>query len=353
MTGQHQLSRHHPAGADRRRRRGRAVRHQRGPGRRPVRHHRGDRPGRAESDLGGADGLRRAARAVKAEVLADLPGLLEQFADQVLARGGHVCWAPTAEDARRYVVDVVGRHGPPGWPSPSRWPPRRSTSTTRSRPPAPRWWRPISASGSSSWRARRRATSSPRRCTRTATRSRTCSSTRWPTPPTLDTEPTDAGGLRPRAAPGGVPGRRGRHHRRQLRRRRDRLDRAGHQRGQRPAGDRAAPGPRRRARHGARWPPTGPRPTCCSTCWPARRPASGCRRTPTSSPEPGARARSTAPTSSTSSSSTTAAATCWPASSTRCSAASAAAPASTSARCSARPAATPTAGCTPGRWGRC
>ena len=64
-----------------------------------------------ESDLGGADGLRAAARAAKQQVLADLPALLERFADQVLARGGHVCWAPTAEDARRYVVDVVGRHG--------------------------------------------------------------------------------------------------------------------------------------------------------------------------------------------------------------------------------------------------
>jgi L-lactate dehydrogenase complex protein LldF len=61
-------------------------------------------------ELEDADGLRRAARAVKQQVLADLPGLLERFADQVLARGGHVCWAPTAEDARSYVVDVVERH---------------------------------------------------------------------------------------------------------------------------------------------------------------------------------------------------------------------------------------------------
>ncbi|HET6951917.1 MAG TPA: LUD domain-containing protein, partial [Acidimicrobiales bacterium] len=64
-----------------------------------------------ESELGGADGLRSAARAAKQQVLADLPNLLERFADQVLARGGYVCWAPRAEDARRYIVDVVGRHG--------------------------------------------------------------------------------------------------------------------------------------------------------------------------------------------------------------------------------------------------
>ena len=58
-----------------------------------------------------ADGLRRAARAVKADVLQRLPDLLEQFADRVLADGGHVCWAPTAADATRYVTDVASRAG--------------------------------------------------------------------------------------------------------------------------------------------------------------------------------------------------------------------------------------------------
>jgi L-lactate dehydrogenase complex protein LldF len=62
-------------------------------------------------ELEDPDGLRSAARALKQQVLADLPGLLERFADQVLAGGGHVCWAPTADDARSYVVDVVRRHG--------------------------------------------------------------------------------------------------------------------------------------------------------------------------------------------------------------------------------------------------
>ncbi len=64
-----------------------------------------------DSELGGSDGLRRAARAAKQQVLADLPDLLERFADQVLARGGHVCWAPTADDARRYIVGVVEAAG--------------------------------------------------------------------------------------------------------------------------------------------------------------------------------------------------------------------------------------------------
>ncbi|HEY7068739.1 MAG TPA: hypothetical protein VH479_01440, partial [Acidimicrobiales bacterium] len=62
-------------------------------------------------ELDDADVLRRAARASKQQVLANLPALLEQFADNVLARRGQVCWAPTAEDARRYIVDVVARHG--------------------------------------------------------------------------------------------------------------------------------------------------------------------------------------------------------------------------------------------------
>jgi L-lactate dehydrogenase complex protein LldF len=60
---------------------------------------------------GGADGLRRAARAVRHQVLAELPDLLERFADRVLALGGHVCWAATAEEARAYVIGVVGRTG--------------------------------------------------------------------------------------------------------------------------------------------------------------------------------------------------------------------------------------------------
>jgi L-lactate dehydrogenase complex protein LldF len=63
------------------------------------------------AELDDSDGLRRAARAVKQQVLADLPALLERFADQVIARGGNVCWAPTAADARRYIVDVVEAAG--------------------------------------------------------------------------------------------------------------------------------------------------------------------------------------------------------------------------------------------------
>jgi L-lactate dehydrogenase complex protein LldF len=56
------------------------------------------------------DDVKRAARAIRADVLGRLPQLLEQLADNVLAAGGHVCWAPTAADAREYVLDVARRH---------------------------------------------------------------------------------------------------------------------------------------------------------------------------------------------------------------------------------------------------
>jgi L-lactate dehydrogenase complex protein LldF len=45
------------------------------------------------------------------EVLADLPGVLERFADKVLAAGGHVHWSPDAADANRYVAEVARRTG--------------------------------------------------------------------------------------------------------------------------------------------------------------------------------------------------------------------------------------------------
>ena len=173
-------------------------------------------------------------------------------------------------------------------------------------------------------------------------------------PPTLDTEPDRAGGLRPRAAARAVPGRRPRHHRRQLRRGRDRVDRARHQRGQRPPGHRRCPGSTSPSWAWSAWSPTGTRSTCCSTL--LARSATGQHLLDLHERRHRARAaaaRPTGPTSCTSSSSTTAAATCWAASSTRCSTASAAAPASTCAPSTARSAATPTAGCTRGRWARC
>ncbi len=58
-----------------------------------------------------ADGLRAAARAIKADVVGRLPELLEQFADNVLANGGKVCWAADADEANAYIASVAARIG--------------------------------------------------------------------------------------------------------------------------------------------------------------------------------------------------------------------------------------------------
>jgi L-lactate dehydrogenase complex protein LldF len=57
------------------------------------------------------DGLRRAARAIKADVIARLPELLEQFADNVTAHGGHVFWAGDGTEANSYIASVAKRIG--------------------------------------------------------------------------------------------------------------------------------------------------------------------------------------------------------------------------------------------------
>lgn len=61
------------------------------------------------AELEDPDGLRRAARAVKASIISQLPELLERFADNVIATGGHIHWSPDADDANAYIADVVGR----------------------------------------------------------------------------------------------------------------------------------------------------------------------------------------------------------------------------------------------------
>lgn len=66
----------------------------------------GNRAGalRALSD---ANGLRDAARAIRAGALAQLDTLLVQLAERVEARGGHVCWASDAAEAQRYIVNLA------------------------------------------------------------------------------------------------------------------------------------------------------------------------------------------------------------------------------------------------------
>jgi len=61
--------------------------------------------------LADPDTTKELARSIRADVLSRLPALLEEFADKVLAAGGHVCWARTAEDARTYVQEVAKRRG--------------------------------------------------------------------------------------------------------------------------------------------------------------------------------------------------------------------------------------------------
>jgi L-lactate dehydrogenase complex protein LldF len=58
-----------------------------------------------------AEGLRRAARAVRAEVLADLPAVLDRLADRLLDAGAHVHWSPDAADANAYVAAVAAERG--------------------------------------------------------------------------------------------------------------------------------------------------------------------------------------------------------------------------------------------------
>lgn len=65
----------------------------------------------ALAELDDADGLRLAARAAKAEVLADLPAVLERLADRLVERGVHVCWACDAAEANAYIAGVAKSHG--------------------------------------------------------------------------------------------------------------------------------------------------------------------------------------------------------------------------------------------------
>ena len=65
----------------------------------------------AISDLANADELRDAASAIRAATLQRLPELLEQWSDNLAARGGHVHWATDAGEATAIVADIVARRG--------------------------------------------------------------------------------------------------------------------------------------------------------------------------------------------------------------------------------------------------
>ena len=62
-------------------------------------------------ELGDADALRRAARAVRADILTRLPDLLGELADNIQKQGGQVCWASTADQATDYITGIARRIG--------------------------------------------------------------------------------------------------------------------------------------------------------------------------------------------------------------------------------------------------
>ena len=55
--------------------------------------------------------MRERAREIKAHTIENLDHYLEMAADNVRRAGGKVFFAPTAEDARRYVVDLASSRG--------------------------------------------------------------------------------------------------------------------------------------------------------------------------------------------------------------------------------------------------
>jgi L-lactate dehydrogenase complex protein LldF len=59
----------------------------------------------------GAEAVRDHARSIRAHTISRLGHYLRQFEAAVTARGGHVHWAPTAEDAVRIVADIARQHG--------------------------------------------------------------------------------------------------------------------------------------------------------------------------------------------------------------------------------------------------
>src|SRR5262245_27487086 len=66
---------------------------------------------RAVGELPDWEALRDAGAAIKADVLARLDELLEQFEAAVHAAGGHVHWARDAAEANAIVIEIARSHG--------------------------------------------------------------------------------------------------------------------------------------------------------------------------------------------------------------------------------------------------
>jgi L-lactate dehydrogenase complex protein LldF len=70
-----------------------------------------DKRARVVAEVPDWEELRDAGRAIKADVLARLDELLEEFERNVEAAGGHVHWARDAAEANAIVADVARAHG--------------------------------------------------------------------------------------------------------------------------------------------------------------------------------------------------------------------------------------------------
>ena len=211
------------------------------------------------------------ARRSSAEIVAGLPELLERFADNVTrARRPRVLGGRRrprrTRTSRRVATRIGARDGREVEVDGDRGDrPQRGARSGRLRG---RRDRPRRVDHPAR-RTRRRATSSPRRCTSTGTRSHDVPAAAGDRRSIARRRAERARRLRPRAAARasscaadiGITGV-------QLRGRRDRLDRARDERGQRPAGDVGAPRAHRGHGHGAHGRRRGSSSTCSSTCSP-------------------------------------------------------------------------------------
>src|SRR5690625_3173694 len=64
---------------------------------------------RAEEELGNWEEWRDLAEKIRAHTIEHLDFYLEQLSDNIIARGGNVHFATTADDATTYIMEVVER----------------------------------------------------------------------------------------------------------------------------------------------------------------------------------------------------------------------------------------------------
>src|SRR5579883_2147832 len=82
------------------------------------------------------EALREEGRAIKDHTLAHLDFYLELFEQRVIAAGGKVHWARTADEACAVILQICRAVGARTVTRASRWSPKRSGSTSISRPTA-------------------------------------------------------------------------------------------------------------------------------------------------------------------------------------------------------------------------